>query len=103
MVSNNLTREQVDEAAMTAIRLTGKHIPSNEDTAGIVGIALSLFTLLKSRIPLAITTGETELAGRVLISGLFAAYALGYERGSHQDPVAKAGTELLRSLGEEHA
>ena len=91
-------REQVDEAALTAMRLIGKHVPSNEDNDSMVGIALSLFTLLRSYIALAIITGDCELAGTVLINGLHAAYALGYERGSNQDPAIKAGTELLKLL-----
>lgn len=98
MSSYNPTREQVDGAALTAIRLIGKHVPSNEDNDSIVGIALSVFTLLKTRISLAIITGNSELAGGVLLNGLYAAYALGYERGSHQDPVVEAGEKLLKEL-----
>ena len=109
-MNDNPELDKMITDAVSMVKLAPKHQPSDSDVSGLAGLAVALFVSLKE------TVAETILAEQVgkeidilparnlLLNGLSIAYALGYERGSNQDPTTKAGTELLKSLERgEHA
>ena len=103
-MDNNPELDKLLTDAVSIVDLVNKHQPSKSDMGGLIGLTVAMFYFLIPATIETVLTSRIKQTNTILLNGLAAAYALGYERGSNQDPTTKAGTELLKSLERgEHA